>query len=277
MLTTIIRQRRELILSVVLGVAIVTQLVGCGNLPARKYDTAAAALGLARAERGGDGFVQAIYVKDRLRGPVLHVYLEGDGTPWVSGRWVSADPTPRRPLALELLARDPQGGILVGRPCYHGHAGDLGCGPELWTDRRYGERVLASFVTVIEAERQARGAEQLWLVGYSGGGTLAYLLADRLPAVSRLVTLAGNLDTDAWTARHGYLPLAGSFNPATRRPLPPRIHQVHYLGERDQNVPPGLFPDVIRTSPGADVRLLAGFSHGCCWVEKWPELLNAKR
>jgi hypothetical protein len=34
----------------------------------------------------------------------LHVYIEHDGTPWLQGVHVAADPTPRRPLVLELMA-----------------------------------------------------------------------------------------------------------------------------------------------------------------------------
>ena len=37
---------------------------------------------------------------------VLHVYLDGDGTPWVSHRKVAYDPTPRRPLVLNLMQLD---------------------------------------------------------------------------------------------------------------------------------------------------------------------------
>ncbi|MCB1875846.1 MAG: alpha/beta hydrolase [Chromatiales bacterium] len=268
-----IRQRRKLAFSVVLGVVVVTQLLACAGNPSRRYDARAQALSLLQTERRAGEFVLAVYDNRRPPGPALHVYLEGDGSPWIAGTRIADDPTARRPTALELLARDPEAGILVGRPCYHGHARDQGCEGRLWTGARYGSQVLDSLAAAIEAERTKRGIRQLWLIGFSGGGALAYLLAQRVSGVERLVTLGANLDVDAWTSLHGYLPLAASLNPANSQPLSARIRQFHYLGEADRNVPPRLFPDRIRQTPEVVVRRLEGFDHGCCWVDVWPDLL----
>ena len=61
----------------------------------------------------------------------------------------------------------------------------------------------------------------VWL-GYSGGGTLAMLLAPRFDQTTDVVTVAANLDIDAWTDRHGYSRLSGSLNPA-RQPRAARV------------------------------------------------------
>ena len=37
----------------------------------------------------------------------LHVYIEGDGTPYVARHDFAADPTPRNPLMLRLMTLDP--------------------------------------------------------------------------------------------------------------------------------------------------------------------------
>jgi pimeloyl-ACP methyl ester carboxylesterase len=82
-------------------------------------------------------------------------------------------------------------------------------------------------------------AEIVWL-GYSGGGTLAMLLAERLPKTSGVVTVAANLDVDDWAEMHSHAKLADSLSPARRPPLPPRVYQRHYAGGQDQIVPLGI-------------------------------------
>jgi hypothetical protein len=66
------------------------------------------------------------------------VFIEGDGRPWTArGTQPSADPDPRRAVALELATA--QHAKLLGRPCYHGHARDPDCQAALWTSGRYSE------------------------------------------------------------------------------------------------------------------------------------------
>jgi len=112
------------------------------------------------------------------------------------------------------------------------------------------------------------------LIGYSGGGVLAWLIAERLPEVTQLITIAANLDINAWTREHGYSPLVGSLNPASRAPLPQRILQLHLTGERDTNSPARLVQSVIaKQGRYAEIRVVPS-DHRCCWEEFWPSLLN---
>lgn len=251
-------------------------LLSACTRPAALYDAAAGAQGFTRSERQGSPFRHAIFEREpTVAGATLHVYLEGDGTPWDGPGRSAADPTPRAPLALALMAGDPQPALLVGRPCYHLERPDPACRPHWWTDGRYAPEVVASLAVVISAEIAARGASRVTLIGFSGGGALAMLLAPELPAVSRVITLAANLDTAAWTAHHAYPPLTASLDPAARPPLPARIAQTHYLGERDTNVPPSLLAALRARTVEADWEILPGFDHRCCWVARWPALLDA--
>jgi pimeloyl-ACP methyl ester carboxylesterase len=170
----------------------------------------------------------------------------------------------------ELAAMDPAPVLLLGRPCYLGVTDPL-CAPEWWTFFRYSETVVASMNSVLERQRQH--FESLALIGYSGGGTLAMLLASRRTDVSSLVTLAGNLDTDAWTQYHHYTRLTGSLNPALQAPLPVSVKQYHLLGERDENVTRAMIEPVITAQGGAELRVLPGYDHSCCWHELWPQFL----
>jgi pimeloyl-ACP methyl ester carboxylesterase len=111
------------------------------------------------------------------------------------------------------------------------------------------------------------------LVGHSGGGTLAWLMATQVPETSAVVTAAANLDIDLWARLHGYSLLAGSQNPALMPPLPARIREVHYAGGRDRNVPPAVLESFAAGHPAARIVVIGDYDHECCWVARWPQLL----
>jgi hypothetical protein len=99
---------------------------------------------------------------------------------------------------------------------------------------------------------------------------LAVLLAARVPRTAAVVTVAANLDIDAWTARHGYLRLVGSLNPASQPRLPSHLYQRHYLGGRDRVVPPQI---VSGRFDQATIVLMPDYDHVCCWLRAWPAIL----
>lgn len=203
----------------------------------------------------------------------LHVYLDHDGLPWRDRHTVSTDPSPRDPLALRLMALDPGPALYLGRPCHFVGEGSEACQPLTWTHRRYADEVVSSLVRALERHAGFDRVDELVLIGYSGGGTLAMLMAPRLRKTVAVVTIAGNLDTEGWTRLHEYSPLDGSLNPATEPPLSSTIEQMHYVGGRDSNVPPGL---TLRAMQGGDrlrIVQIAGFDHRCCWEKVWPEML----
>lgn len=224
----------------------------------------------------GAGFRHQIIRRGDFRADgVLHVYLEGDGTPWVTRTRIARDPTPRTPLALRLMAMDPAPSLYLGRPCYHGLAQSPGCTPWLWTHGRYGEEVVASMAAAIRNAVGDGAQPEIDLIGYSGGGVLAMLLAERLGNVRQVVTVAGNLDIDAWADYNGYTRLRGSINPATRPALAPGIRQVHLAGEDDRRVPAWIGRRGIAGQPNARFVLIPDFDHRCCWERVWPSLLEA--
>lgn len=220
----------------------------------------------------GDGFDHIAYFKQgqATNHHALHVYLEGDGTPWLRRGTPAPDPTPRKPLMFDLMTRDPAPSLYLGRPCYHGLR-DSACTPEKWTNKRYSEEIVASMSAALDGA--TTGYRSMVLLGYSGGGTLAMLLAERQPRVVALVTVAANLDTAAWTQLHGQQPLDGSLNPALRPPLRADIRQLHYTGAEDDNVPPQLVRAAISQQAGAIFREYPKQDHSCCWSKVWPQVL----
>lgn len=208
------------------------------------------------------------------RAGALHVYVEHDGSPWLERTLVAADPTPREPFALELMARDRGPRLLLGRPCYFETRADAGCSPLLWTYRRYAPEIVASMAAALRGFLAEHPFPRVVLIGYSGGGTLAWLVASRIPQATAVVTIAANLDIDAWARLHAYTPLTGSLDPARQPPLPPSVHEVHFVGGRDANVPPSIVASFQARHPAARIVEIAPFDHRCCWVERWPRLLD---
>ena len=208
-------------------------------------------------------------------GDILHVYLEGDGTPWMYRVLVTPDPTPRRPLMLGLMALDRMPAVYLGRPCYNGASRDVGCDSVLWTSGRYSTAVVDSMAEAVRALLRRHRVGAVRLFGHSGGGALALLLAARVPETVDVVTIAGNLDPDAWTAHHGYTPLRESLNPAREPPLAAGVAQWHLVGGEDTVVPPALVRPFVERQPNASGALFPSFGHGCCWARIWPGVLRA--
>jgi pimeloyl-ACP methyl ester carboxylesterase len=221
----------------------------------------------------GAGFVHRGYSAGlNDRSDVLHVYVEHDGTPWIDNRIVAGDPTPRTPFALELMGRDTGPRLLLGRPCYF--EPESACDPMLWTHRRYSAEVVASMAAALRSFLSQHPYRKVLLIGYSGGGTIAWLMAAQSPDAIGVITVAANLDIDAWTKIHGYSAMEGSLNPALLPQLAPAMVQVNYFGGRDQNVPPSVIRSFARQHPGAKMIEIAEFDHVCCWIERWPRLLE---
>jgi hypothetical protein len=217
----------------------------------------------------GDGFVhRAVLPVPPPADSTVHLYIEGDGRAFVGRRTVAGDPTPREAPALELMTLDPGYTAWLGRPCYFGLARNGDCAPVFWTDARYGERVIASMVA---AKRALLGHRPVVLIGHSGGGTIAWLMAARMPEVTGVLTIAANLNVGGWTTLHGYTPLHQSLDPANQPALPARIRQRHLAGERDRVVPAFLIQDRV---PPETLCVVRNFDHGCCWDQVWPDALG---
>jgi hypothetical protein len=256
------------------GAVICALLLAACATPTERFDRRAGALGFAAGLQDGDGFRHRTWTAGiGEHAAMLRVYIEHDGTPWIEASLVSGDPTPRRPFALELMARDSGPRLLLGRPCYFAPTEGARCDPLVWTHERYSPEVVGSMVAALRRFLAAHPFRDVVLIGYSGGGTIAWLMGERMPEVTGVVTIAANLDTDEWARVHGYSRLAGSLNPALEPPLPPGVAQWHFYGGRDGNVTPAVVLSFARRHPGARVIEIAEFDHECCWIERWSQLL----
>lgn len=253
----------------------ISAFVACAS-PGATFDRFATSNQLNKIVVQGDGFLHAIYRRSTALDSSLplHIYLGGDGLPWIGNR-PADDPTPRNPLSLRLLALDPDQSVYVGRPCYHGLSDTPECQAKYWTSARYSPAVIGSVVSVINQLIESEGVEEVVLFGFSGGGTIAVLAARDIKATTSVVTVAANLDTDAWSLHHRYDPLVESLNPSLQSPLDSSILQIHLVAENDQKVPPATSQNFFDSNVGASRVSYSGFDHQCCWENIWPDFLSS--
>jgi pimeloyl-ACP methyl ester carboxylesterase len=210
---------------------------------------------------------------------LLTVYIEGDGLAFIDARTISADPTPEDPLALRLALVAPQRpAVYLARPCQytmpdHGR----GCRPEEWSSRRYAPEIIDAMNRAVDAAKAAAGGPRIVLVGYSGGGAVAVLLAAHRADVAGIVTIGGDLDLEYWTKRDNLAPLVGSLDPKDVAEAVSALPQIHFAGARDDVVG----PDVVRAylarmrdTSRARLVTIDDFDHECCWVDAWPKLVQ---
>lgn len=262
-------QRRQCGLLAILTAAI----AGCGALHSPLPRLAAGQHTTSKIVHG-TAFRHWIYGRESassLSGPLL-VFLEGDGRPWVAaGRLPAKDPTGVDPLAFKLFLKTTQDALYVTRPCYE-QLQDMPCNSTLWTSARYSPLVVDSIAAALRSGIEDRTRE-LVLVGYSGGGVIAMLLAQRLPNVRGVISINSNLDVAAWVNLHGYDPLKESLDP-TLMPGTSAIRRVVLVGERDTNVPPSAISGFLSAHPGAVVLRFPDFDHVCCWLRDWDAILS---
>jgi len=214
----------------------------------------------------------------------VNIYIEGDGAPWHSRQIAPTDPTPKNPLGASLAATDDANLVgYLGRPCMYLSSTQLkDCPSALWASARFGKEVLeisdqALDDLIAHTKRQTHADQvRLNLVGYSGGGALATLLATRRSDVVCIVTLAAPLDIEAWAHLQNIAPLIDSFNPAYPDSRLQKIPQMHWYGEKDKIVPTksiGRYQNwSASTTPQSFVQILPDFNHGDFWIRDWPLL-----
>lgn len=201
------------------------------------------------------------------------VYFEGDGRAWINKHRVSANPTPRNAVGFELAMRDRSRNSVVylARPCqYLRAAEDPSCDNKYWTSHRYAPEVVASVNEAVDKLSERYGFEVYHFVGFSGGASVAVLVAAQRNDVASLITVAGNLDTNLFARIHEVSPLDGSLNPVDYAAALKNIPQYHLTGEFDEVVPHSIAQSYAEAS-GANhcqqIQRVKGARHESGWAE----------
>jgi hypothetical protein len=223
-------------------------------------------------------FTLAAYLRVTTPGAPLHLYIEGDGAAWIDRAWRSEDPTPKRPLVMELAALDPAPNVAyLARPGQYPAAGSSPCDPAYWSDRRFSAEVVTAMGKAVDTLAAKGKAREIHFIGYSGGAAIAVLLAAGRTDVASLRTVAGNLDPEALNRHHRVSPLhRDSLNPLDAAPGLCRLPQRHFVGAEDGVVPPLAARSFVARAGFRDERaitVVTGASHSEGWRGQWKRLL----
>jgi len=220
-----------------------------------------------------DGFQENSYSGDFLQltglekniqvGKKLRVYIDGNAR---TGGLFTQRAVLDYPVAAQLAKKDKSPSVLyLNRPCYF--AQNKLCKTELWEEGRYEIGVIDEMLNVLLKIAEKYHISDFELVGYDGGAAVALLLATRLSGhkinVTKVITIAGILDTDRYALLTDEKLAENSLNPADEVFALSKIPQLHFVGALDKQVPASLvklfhkkllkpISFEVRTYPSAD-------------------------
>jgi len=215
----------------------------------------------------------------RITAPVhsLRVYIEGDGFAWKSRTQPSDDPTPRKPIGLTLAATDKNQNVLyIARPCqFIGPPLPAHCDKRVWTSHRFSPSVIDAMNDALTQFVKQYPGVKLELIGYSGGGNIAAILAERRTDVRSLRTVAGNLDVAYVNAIHHVSAMPDAVSAIDRASALRTMPQLHFSGDADKTVTPEVAQRFQRAVGGtcSQVDIVSNMTHGSDWAAIWPQLL----
>ncbi|SOE99410.1 hypothetical protein SAMN05446635_7426 [Burkholderia sp. OK233] len=262
-----------------LGMLMISVVTGCATLDRDTHaDAQAEAAGLKRELINTDGFVLTAFSRISRPDAPLNLYVEGDGLAWISRSEPSLDPTPREATGLALAAADPAANVVyLARPCqFTPMAMNPRCGVPYWTGKRFAPEVVASMDEAVSQFAARMPGQRINLVGYSGGGALAVLVAARRTDVASIRTVAGNLDDEFVNRLHDVSSMPQSENAIDFASRVASIPQIHFSGADDTVVPPAVAQRFVDTTGKrcAQARTVPDVKHDGDWSALWPALLG---
>ena len=240
----------------------------------RQYtaDTVAQSGNLVQQKIATDDFLLTTYQRfdSTADNKQMVVYIEGDGMAWISRDQLSSNPTPVQPIALKLASIDTNSNVLyIARPCQYLWPQKMDrCSSRYWSDKRGSEEVISSINQAISIVKQKQNIPSIRLIGYSGGGGIAALIADRRADVNEFVSVSGNLNYKLFTQTHDLSPMNRSIDPITVANQIGLIPQIHYVGADDK-----IIPRQIALSFSDKVKVINDVSHDN-WSDKWAQILR---
>jgi len=200
------------------------------------------------------------------------VYIEGDGLAF-KNKQPSDDPTPIHPVMLQLAILDKRPNVVyIARPCqYLLQENGSVCNYHYWTDKRMSED---SVVSMNEAVMKVSRGRAVNIVGFSGGGSIAVLIAARNPSIASIITIAGNLDHKSFNEYHHVRPMTASLNAIDYASKVKDIPQLHLSGGQDAIVPAFISEKFVEAvhSKCAHREVITNATHLEGWAAVWPAI-----
>lgn len=202
--------------------------------------------------------------KNIRAGQKVRVYIDGNAT---TGGWFSKKTVLDNPVAAKLAQKDKSKSILyLDRPCYF--SSDEICSPAIWEEGKYTPEVIDEVVYALSNFAEKHKIPEYELVGYDGGAAIALLVAPRLNSkkvqVSKVVTIAGILDTEQYALSRDEELHEASLNPAREGFSLSSIPQHHIVGALDKKTPSFYaeqFKKVVRNPVSFKVESYASADH----------------
>lgn len=187
------------------------------------------------------------------KGKPLRIYIEGDG-----------NPNPSDKIALYYAQQDPTPNVIyMGRPCQWSADKICKSKPEIYKEQRFHPEIIREIEEVVLYLKNKYKAPEIELIGYDGGATIALDLATQMN-VKRVITIAGILDTNAYTRQNDVPEMPDAQNPADRLATLADIPQIHYVGGNDEITPrrsAERFVAKMQDPRSAKVRSVKGVGH----------------
>jgi len=207
---------------------------------------------------------------------LARVYIEGDGRSWINKRRPSDNPTPRKRLVIKLMELDPYPErFYFARPCQF--ITDTRCNTSVWTSNRYSVTALETFDHALSQIKSQYGYNGFELIGFSGGATLALLLAANREDIVSIRTIAGNLSPEYLNKHHNVHPMPSSLNPVNYTKTLTVIPQMHFIGKKDNIVPYDIYEYYKSTFINKNCLshiIINNASHNKGWKKPWLHLLK---
>ena len=218
-------------------------------------------------------YILASWHQINQTGEPIRIYIEGDGNAFDAHGYPTDNPTPNSAFLRQIAANDPNPNVAyLGRPCQYMLAGD--CSVKDWTTGRFSPQIVKSMNQAINALMKKAQTNKAILIGYSGGAQIAGLIAVQNPRVVEVITVAGVLDIDEWASYHHDTPLSESLNLRDYKNAFDKIKQTHYVGGKDDIVPPQLTQQFV--SDASTVVIVPKATHNKGYESIYKELYQAK-
>ncbi len=210
--------------------------------------------------------------QSRYNNKNLHIYIEGDGLAWLNRTTPSKNPTPTDSVTKDLAMNDLSNAAILylARPCQYLPKEEIvNCDQKYWTSHRLAPEVIHSLNSAISMAKEITKTKQVSIIGFSGGGGAAALVAAMRDDVKFLGSVAGLLDHTNWVKKLKFTPLYGSLDAITYIDKIKHIPQKHIASNKDKVIKPIANKNFCEQLPPLSCESINNLNHNGDWYKVW--------